>query len=85
MLSLEKKIKTIPYQNILQYLSNDFLNFLIEHKLKHVIVVNNTICYFFGYFRKLFKMFLLINRKNIIVVYCSGTEFVKFTVREIKD
>ena len=34
MLSLEKKIKTKPYQNILQYLSNDFLNFLIEHKLK---------------------------------------------------
>ena len=34
MLNLEKKIKTIPYQNILQYLSNDFLNFLIEHKLK---------------------------------------------------
>ena len=26
-----------------------------------------------------------INRKNIIVVYCFGTEFVKFTVREIKD
>ena len=30
----KKKIKTKPYQNILQYLSNDFLNFLIEHKLK---------------------------------------------------
>ena len=34
MLSLEKKIKTIHYQNLLQYLSNDFKNFLIEHKLK---------------------------------------------------
>ena len=34
MLSLEKKIKTKPYQNILQYLSNGSLIFLIEHKLK---------------------------------------------------
>ena len=30
-------------------------------------------------------VFFFINRKNIIVVYCFGTEFVKFTVREIKD
>ena len=29
--------------------------------------------------------FFFINRKNIMVVYCFGTEFVKFTVREIKD
>ena len=34
MLSLEKKNKTKPYQNIPQYLSNVFFNFLIEHKLK---------------------------------------------------
>ena len=34
MLRLEKKFKTKLYQNILQYLSNGFQNFLIEHKLK---------------------------------------------------
>ena len=31
---LLKKIKTKLYQKILQYLSNSFQNFLIEHKLK---------------------------------------------------
>ena len=46
---------------------------------------NNTISYIFGYIRQLFKLFLLINRKIIIVFYCFGTEFVEFTVREIKD
>ena len=57
----------------------------LKKKIKTKPYQNNTICYFFGYFRKLFKVGFFFNRKNIIVVYCFGTEFVKFTVREIKD
>ena len=34
MLHLKKKFEAKLYQNILQYLSNGFQNFLIEHKLK---------------------------------------------------
>ena len=39
---------------------------------------------FFYYFRQLFKMFLLHQLKNIIVVYCLGKQFLEFTVREMK-
>ena len=57
---------------------NGFTNFSREIDITQIII-------FLVIFESYSNCFFFINRKNIVVVYCFGTEFVKFTVREIKD
>ena len=54
---------------------------LLEKKFKQNFI--KTYCN--TYLSKVIKTGFSFNQKNIIVVYCFSTEFVKFTVRKIND